>query len=95
MFTARVLEAHADSITLGVGGHVSLETLPEIKRLIDAQKRVILDLSEVTLLDRAAAVFFGEELSRGVAVVNCPPYITDWIPGKIDTAAYRDTDDTE
>jgi len=82
MFAARVLSCHEDSITLGVAGHVSLAALAEIKRLIDRRKQVVLDLSEVTLLDREAALFFGEELRRGVEVVNCPPYITDWIPGK-------------
>jgi hypothetical protein len=104
MFAARVLAAHDDSITLGVAGHVSLDTLPEIRRLMDRGKQVVLDLSEVTLLDREAAIFFGEERSRGVEVVNCPPYITDWIPAKIgyhdrigyeDALAYQDTDESE
>jgi anti-anti-sigma regulatory factor len=82
MFGATILAAHADSITLGLSGHVSLETLSEIERLVaGGHKQVVLDLSEVTLLDRDAAVFFGEELSRGVELVNCPPYIKDWISG--------------
>jgi hypothetical protein len=81
MFAATILDAHADSITLGVAGHVNLDALPEIERLIESRKHVVLDLSEVTLLDHAAATFFGEKLSNGVEVVNCPPYITDWIPG--------------
>ena len=82
MFGATILAAHADSITLGLSGHVSLQTLTEIERLVaGAHKQVVLDLSEVTLLDRDAAVFFGEELSRGVELVNCPPYIKDWISG--------------
>jgi anti-anti-sigma regulatory factor len=79
MFAARVLAMQDDSITLGVAGHVSLDRLPEIERLIDRRKQVVLDLSEVTLLDQAAAMFFGEKLGGGAEVVNCPRYIEDWI----------------
>lgn len=82
MFAATVLVSHPDSITLAVAGHVSLESLAEIRRLMERGKQIVLDLSEVTLLDREAAIFFGEVVSRGVEVINCPPYITDWIPGK-------------
>lgn len=57
MFATTVLAAQADSITLGVAGHVSLDALPEIERQIARRKHVVLDLSEVTLLDPAAAMF--------------------------------------
>ncbi len=82
MFAATILATHADSITLGVSGHISLETLAEIERLIaGARKQVLLDLSEVTLLDRDAAAFLGDELGPAVELVNCPPYLKDWISG--------------
>jgi len=83
MCTARILAAYADSITLAVSGHVGVDTLTEIERLIgtDTEKEVVLDLSEVTLLDRDAAAFLFEEHNRGVKLVNCPPYLKDWILG--------------
>ncbi len=74
---------HSNLLTLAVAGKVNADSLSEIGRFIDAGQRnrqqVVLDLSEVTLLDRAAARFFGETLKRGVELVNCPPYIKRWI----------------
>jgi len=83
MPAARVLTTEQDSLTLAVSGHVSLETTAEIERLIakTPHKQIVLDLSEVTLLDRDAAIFLGEELTRGVELINCPPYLIDWISG--------------
>ena len=83
MFTATVSSTQSDSLTLALAGHVSYEALPEIALLIDHGRRdhekVILDLSEVTLLDPAAAQFFAEQFRGGVRLVNCPVYIRRWI----------------
>ena len=83
MFRATVSSTQSDSLTLAIAGKVSLEALPEIALLIDHGRRdhekVILDLSEVTLLDPAAAQFFAEQFRGGVRLVNCPFYIRRWI----------------
>jgi hypothetical protein len=54
-------------------------------RWIAAQRRhrrVLLDLSEVTLIDPEAARFFHRSLGHGVEMLNCPPYLQHWIsPG--------------
>jgi ABC-type transporter Mla MlaB component len=83
MFTATVSSSQSDSLTLAIAGNVSQDALPEIALLIDHSRRdhekVILDLSEVTLLDPAAAQFFSEQFQGGVRLVNCPVYIRRWI----------------
>lgn len=83
MFSATVSSTQSDSLTLAIAGHVSLEALPEIALLIDHGRRdhekVILDLSEVTLMDPAAARFFADQFQGGVRLVNCPIYIRRWI----------------
>jgi ABC-type transporter Mla MlaB component len=83
MFTATVSSAQSDSLTLAIAGNVNQDALPEIAQLIDQGRRdhekVILDLSEVTLLDPAAAQFFAEQFRGGVRLVNCPFYIRRWI----------------
>jgi ABC-type transporter Mla MlaB component len=83
MFTATVSSTQSDSLTLSLAGNVSCEALPEIASLIDHgrqdHEKVILDLSEVTLLDPAAAQFFAEQFRGGVRLVNCPIYIRRWI----------------
>jgi hypothetical protein len=91
MFTATVSSSQSDSLTLAIAGNVSHAALPEIALLIDHGRRdhekVILDLSEVTLLDPAAAQFFAEQFRGGVRLVNCPIYIRRWI--------VRENDETE
>ncbi|HLI83149.1 MAG TPA: STAS domain-containing protein [Bryobacteraceae bacterium] len=68
---------------LALAGTVESDSLPEIARFIrdgrQARHQVVLDLSDVTLLDRAAAQFFARQRREGVALINCPSYIEPWI----------------
>jgi hypothetical protein len=83
MFTITVLPHHAGSSTLALAGTVGADAVPEIDRIIkdvrQARSRVVLDMGEVTLIDRAAVRFFARQQKRGVALVNCPGYIAHWI----------------
>jgi hypothetical protein len=40
---------------------------------------VALDLEEVTLVDVQVVRFLGVCETRGISILNCSPYITDWI----------------
>ena len=85
MFSMAILSEQSGAVTLGIAGSVCKEILPELDRFIAAQqqRRVVLDLSEVTLLDQEAARFFGDKMSRGVELINCPRYIKHWISPQI------------
>jgi ABC-type transporter Mla MlaB component len=69
--------------TLALSGRVESDALPAIANFIRrghaARSRVVLDLSDVTLLDRAAAQFFARQRQDGVELINCPSYIEPWI----------------
>jgi anti-anti-sigma regulatory factor len=73
-----------DTVVLLLNGKFGEDALPELERSIAAAKharrRVDIDLSEVTLLDRAIARYFSERASNGVRLVNCPNYLRQWIP---------------
>jgi hypothetical protein len=75
--------SRAGSWTLALSGSVDEGSLPEIGRFIQEGRKgcktIVLDLGEVTLLDRAAAYFFAEQRRLGVEVANCPVYIERWI----------------
>ena len=83
MFTMTALSNFTGSTTLALAGNVNEDALPEIDRFIHdgarIQQQLMLDLSEVTLMDRAAARFFAEQSKRGVELVNCPIYLKRWI----------------
>ena len=42
-------------------------------------ERIVLDLEEVTLVDLDVVRFLGLSEAEGVELVNCSPYIRDWI----------------
>ena len=83
MFTVTVHPNPTGSRTLALAGSVSADAVPEIDRLIKdvrhGRSQVVLDMGEVTLMDRVAVRFFARQQKRGVALVNCPGYIAHWI----------------
>ena len=78
-----VFSGPAGCLTVALDGSVTAETLPEIVRLMHdgdkTRRRVVLDLGEVTLMDRVAVRFFAEQLGRGIELINCPSYWKHWI----------------
>jgi hypothetical protein len=56
------------------------EHLSEVERQIEKSgANVTLDLEDVTLVDVQVVRFLGTCETRGIDVLNCSPYITDWI----------------
>jgi hypothetical protein len=47
--------------------------------LAQETKRVVLDLAEVTLVDREAVRFLAACDVRGIGLRNCPEFIREWI----------------
>ena len=45
----------------------------------ETDSRVILDLKDVTLVDRAAVQFLADVETAGVRIVDCPGYVRSWI----------------
>ena len=45
----------------------------------ETDSRVILDLKDVTLVDRAAVQFLADVETAGVRIVNSPGYVRSWI----------------
>jgi anti-anti-sigma regulatory factor len=82
-FRATISSDQSGALTLAIAGSLNEAALGEIALLIDHGRRdhgrIILDLSEVTLLDRAAAQFLNDQFRSGVGLVNCPVYLRRWI----------------
>jgi hypothetical protein len=49
------------------------------------RETIVLDLEEVTLVDLDVVRFLGVSEAEGVELVNCSPYIRDWIFRERDT----------
>ena len=71
------------SVTLMLNGKFGEESLEALEQSIgearQANCRVYIDLSEVTLVDRMLVRYISAQASQGVTLVNCPIYLRPWI----------------
>jgi len=51
----------------------------------DTGHRLILDLQNITLVDRAAVQFLAGAEATGIRLVNCPEYVRTWIAAERDS----------
>jgi anti-anti-sigma regulatory factor len=75
--------ANESSVTLWLNGKFSEDAIPELEHSIlkarESNRRVYIDLSEVTLVDRKAVQYISEKATQDVKLVNCPVYLRRWI----------------
>jgi anti-anti-sigma regulatory factor len=68
------------STTIRLIGRMRAEHLEELEKQIrENGPAIILDLDEVALVDVESVRFLGECEARGTTLLNCSPYIRDWI----------------
>ena len=66
--------------TIRLIGHFQAEHLGELKKqLEDDGPRLVLDLTEVTLVDVEVVRFLGAREADGVKIVHCSRYIREWM----------------
>jgi len=70
-------------VTLTLAGKCNGGSLGELRRAIDKarrmQKQIVIDLGEVTLVDRPSLQFLAEQAREDITLINCPEYIEPWI----------------
>lgn len=68
------------SVIFVLSGRIGAKHLAELRALFDAEAHdIVLDLREVTLVDRDTIWFLGRCEARNVELRNCPAYIRQWI----------------
>ena len=76
------IEKYSDgpSATIRLKGRMRAEHLEELEKQIrESGPAIALDLEEVTLVDVEVVRFLGTCEARGARLLNCSPYIRDWI----------------
>ena len=82
---SQMLRIHKEAngqVVLKISGRLDGEGLSELKVLIEseiANRHIVLDLRELTLVDRETVRFLEHCDSNGIELQNCPPYICEWI----------------
>jgi anti-anti-sigma regulatory factor len=74
------LVEHDQLVLLHISGHLQEEHVSTIEELIAKETdSVLLDLAEVTLVDREAVRFLAACHVRGIGLRNCPAFIREWM----------------
>ena len=78
----RIHRSEGAEVVFTLSGQMDIETMAELKRLIDSEangRGVVLNLSDLTLVDEDGVIFLEHCESSNVKLENCPPYIREWI----------------
>ena len=69
-----------DGTTIRLIGRMQAEHLSDLEKQIrKSEPRIVLDLEELDLVDVEAVRFQGICETQGVTLLNCSPYIRNWI----------------
>ena len=69
-------------VIFALSGRIEEQNVSELQRLVDAETEVaklIFDLEELRLVDRAGVKFLAACDAKGIKLTNCPSYIQQWI----------------
>jgi hypothetical protein len=65
-----------------VSGHIEAQAIAELGRLFELEtdsREIVVDLKDVSLVDREAMRFFARCEADGVRLENCTPYLREWM----------------
>jgi hypothetical protein len=69
-----------DSTTFALSGRIRSEHILHVTRLLEQERgRIVLDLKEITLVDREAIRFLATWEKKGSVLRNCPAFVRQWI----------------
>ena len=78
----RIHRSANDNVVFTLSGRVDEEDIAELEALIGAEgndRRIVLDLKDMTLTGQDGINFLTRCESAGIALVNCDPYVREWI----------------
>jgi hypothetical protein len=65
-----------------LSGHIETQAMAELKRLFELYtdcRDIVVDLRDVSMVDREVMRFLMHCESNGVTLENCTPYIREWM----------------
>jgi hypothetical protein len=67
---------------LTLSGRIEKQAIAELRRLFELQtdyRHIVLDLKDVSVVDRDVMCFLARCEADGVKLENCTPYIREWM----------------
>jgi anti-anti-sigma regulatory factor len=81
----RITRAANGEVVFKLSGRMDAEKVGELEKLFSAEGsgcRIVLDLGDLTLVDRDVVSFLRRCEADGIELKNCPAYIREWIAGE-------------
>jgi anti-anti-sigma regulatory factor len=81
----RIHRTENGDVVFTLSGRIDKENLAELEALIAGEgkdRRIILDLKNMTLTGQDGITFLAQCEAAGIALVNCDPYVREWITGQ-------------
>lgn len=78
----RIQRSGDGEVVLKLSGRIDEENIAELRTLVAAEvsgQHMVLDLEDVTLVGQEGITFLAGCEGAGIALVNCPPYVRQWI----------------
>jgi hypothetical protein len=69
-------------VIFALSGRLDSENIAELETLFGAEgknRRIILDLKDMTLTGQEGIAFLAGCEARGIALVNCDTYVREWV----------------
>jgi hypothetical protein len=77
--------ARGEFVVFSLSGRIEMEDVAELQRLFETEDHnLIMNLKEVTLVDRDAVRFFVRCEADSIKLEDCPAYIREWIVREMD-----------
>jgi hypothetical protein len=80
----RIHRLENGEVVFTISGRIEAEHIAELETLIGAEgkgRRIILDLKDMTLTGQDGIDFLIRCEASGIALVNCDPYVREWMTG--------------
>ena len=77
----RITRTANGEVIFRLSGRMGAESVAELQKMFSAEsdgRRIVLDLKDLTLVDREAVNFLAK-CEADVPIKNCPLYIREWI----------------
>ena len=81
----RIRRSSNGEVHFALSGRLDKEHVVELESLIRAEgkgRRIVIDLKDVILAGEDGVIFLARCEAGNITLVNCPPYIREWITGQ-------------
>ena len=78
----KITRAVNGEVVIKLSGRMDVENIAELETLVRKEadsRRIVLDLSDLTLVDRDVVRLLGSCEADSIELKNCPAYIREWI----------------